>query len=362
MSKLTPVELDSLLDLLDSDTSAFPETTLAGDTATTDSADSLIEIVTLPSGEIDPRLRYLSHSGRLLLHTCPRKFQLAKLNSDTIAIDPIKAGETSVTFAYGHAVGTGIQSVLEDKPEGQCIIETALAWDTDPLAETPRQNKSLWTAIYAIQQFYTMYKQGYLEDFELVHYEGKPAVELSFKVSLPDSFYYRGFVDVVLRNKKTGEILVLELKTSSGAANPASYKNSGQAVGYSVVLDKMFPGISSYSVLYLVYETQTYKFVPMTFGKSLLQRALWLQELYVETRKLILYHELGTFPIHGESCYSWYRECEYLGLCQMDTAHLTKQLTTKVVEEVEKKEGKGAYMFEVSFSDLVSRQLEMADT
>ncbi len=36
--------------------------------------------ITLPPGEIDPRLKLISHSSRTTLHTCPRKLQLHRLN------------------------------------------------------------------------------------------------------------------------------------------------------------------------------------------------------------------------------------------------------------------------------------------
>ena len=189
--------------------------------------------------------------------------------------------------------------------------------------------------------------------------DGKPAVELSFQIHLPDGFKYRGFVDAVLRHKVTGEILVLECKTSSGTANSATFKNSGQALGYSVVLDLLYPTLSSYKVLYIVYETKAMEYVELPFTKSLFQRALWLQELLIEKEKIDLYERYGIYPMHGESCFDFYSECEYLGLCTLETKHLVQPLTAKIMDRIE--EAGKDYQYNIDFYDLVAAQIEKGD-
>ena len=174
-------------------------------------------------------------------------------------------------------------------------------------------------------------------------------------IELPEGYKYRGFVDAVLKHKATGAIMVLECKTSSGVANPAMYKNSGQALGYSVVLDILFPEMSSYSVLYLVYETKSLAYKELPFTKSLLQRALWLQELLIDTQVISLYDSYDTYPMHGESCFDFFRECEYLGLCTLSTKNLTKPLNTKMMTKIEAE--KDSYQFTVDFYDLVESQV-----
>jgi len=315
-------------------------------------------IVELAESEIDPRLQLLSHSSRTLLHTCPRKYQLYRLSATETALADEKEAEQEVTFAYGHAVGTGVASTLEGKTEEQVIIDTFLAWNTELLDTNPRQNKSYWLAQFAVQKFLDMRTQGFLVDYELVWYEGKPATELGFQILLPDGFRYRGFVDAVLQHKINKDIMVLECKTTSMTAQPALYKNSGQAVGYSVVLDIMFPELSSYTVLYLVYESKSYSYKQLPFQKSLLQRALWLQELLIDTQIVSLYESYETYPLHGESCYDFFRDCEYLSLCTLATKNLTKPLTDKLVEKIAvEQEG---YEFTVSFEELIAAQIAKA--
>lgn len=319
-----------------------------------------IEIVYLEEGETDPRLKLLSHSSRTMLHKCPRKFQLYRLSAEETELeDEVRKIEQGVTFAYGSAVGVGVQSVLEEKTEEQVILDTFLEWDVDLLDETPRQKKSFWLALFAVQKFQAMREKGFLDDYELVVYNGKPAVELSFSVTLPNGYKYRGFVDAVLKHRVTGAVLVLENKTSSGAAQAATFKNSGQAVGYSVVLDILFPDLSSYEVLYMVYETKTTTYVELPFKKSLLQRALWLQELLLDTQVIDLYEATGTYPMHGESCFDFFRECEYLSTCTLTTENLVKPLTTKILKKM--KIAEESFDFTVDFYDLVESQIQKGE-
>lgn len=323
-------------------------------------SDIPVTVVELPEGEADPRLKLLSHSSRTTLHKCPRKYQLYRLNSEQQETDSIKETESSVTFAYGKAVGMGVQSALEsEKTEVDILMDTFLEWDTDLLDETPRQNKSFWLAMFAVTKFIGLREKGFLADYELVYYKGKPAVELAFQVILPDGYKYRGFVDAVLKHRTTGEIMVLENKTASGTAQSAQYKNSGQALGYSVVLDILFPEMSSYTVLYLVYETKSYEYKQLPFKKSLLQRALWLQDLLIDTQIISTYESFDTYPMHGESCFDFFRECEYLGLCTLTTENLTKPLTSDVVEKLAADEEN--YDFSLDFYDLVEAQVAKGD-
>ena len=303
---------------------------------------------------IDPRILNLSYSSLGTLHSCPRKFQLYRLQSQEEPNDV--DGLTNITFAFGHAVGEGIQSVMQGLSYEQVIFNIFNIWHADLYDENPKQNKSFWVAMLAIQKFIAMRNSGFLKDYELVYFNGKPAVELGFRITFPDGFKFRGFVDVVLRNVITGEILVLELKTSSSTSlSPATYKNSAQALGYSVVLDVLFPELSSYKVLYLVFLTKSMEYERLDFTKTYLQRALWVQELLLDIETIKMYENVGIYPMRGESCYSFYRECEYMNLCTLSTHHLAKPYEeTEVAPEQE-------FQIELKLSDLIESQLKKSE-
>lgn len=317
--------------------------------------------ITMIEGGMDPRLKLLSHSSRSLLHSCPRKYQLYRQQAKQADTGDVLDLEQRVTFSYGHAVGIGVQSALEGKSESQCLIDTLIGWDTDLAENTPRQNKSIWTALWAVRKFVAMRNSNFLEDYELVYVGDKPAIELSFKIVLQNGYTYRGYVDAVLQHKVTKAVLVLENKTSSGKATAAMFRNSGQALGYSVILDILFPELSSYEVVYMVYETKTMEYKQLTFTKSLLQRALWLQELVIDTQLIDLYDSYGTYPMHGEACNNYFRPCEYLSLCTLTTENLTTPLTTEVLADIEEAEQDSKYDYVLTLEDLIASQIAKGD-
>ena len=301
-------------------------------------------------GTIDPRIRQLSYSSLLSLHSCPRKFQLSRLRTTHRTEESLKS---TITFSFGHVVGEGIQLALEGKSEDEVIWRMFTGWHTPHLFDSDdKADKSFWNAVIAIQRFFAMREAGFLNEYELVYHDGKPACELSFAVSFPDGFRLRGFVDAVLRHKQTGAVIVLECKTTgSTTLNPATYKNSAQAIGYSIVLDVLFPELSSYDVLYLIYQTKSREYTPIPFTKTYLQRALWIRELLLDIEMIKLYSEAEVFPMRGESCISFGRDCEYLQSCGLSTSYLTKPCTEADIDKTE-------YQINLTLADLLDAQLE----
>ena len=303
---------------------------------------------------MDTRLKQLSYSSLLTFHSCPRKFQLDRLQAPVQDDDTNKS---SITFAFGHVVGEGIQLAFQNLSEEEIIWRMFLMWDCDILDENPKQNKSFWEAVGAIQKFLFMRSSGFLDDWTLAYIDDKPCCELSFLLNLPGDFKYRGFVDAVLKNEKTGEIMVLEVKTTGqSSVNSATYKNSAQAIGYSIVLDHLFPDHSSYEVLYLVYKTKSREYDPLPFTKSYLQRALWIRELLLDLDILNLYESNDIYPMRGESCFNFFRECEYLYTCTLSTDKLTDPITPEQEQKI--LESQATYQLNITLNDLITSQLK----
>lgn len=310
-------------------------------------------------GNIDYRIRQLSYSSLLTLHTCPRKFQLYKLRSSHREEERLKQ---TITFAFGHVVGEAIANIFSGLSEQEVITKLFLGWHTDLFAEDTKGSKSFWEAMLAVKRMIAMRADGFLNDYEIVYYNGKPACELSFAIIFPDGFRYRGFVDVVLRHRISGKVLVLECKTTGAKTlNPAKFKNSAQAIGYSIVLDSIFPELSSYEVLYLVYMTKERTYVQLPFEKTHLQRALWIRELLMDIEQIKTYESAQIYPMHGENCYQYSTEtekgtgvfegeCEYINSCTMSTQYQTRPCTPE-------EEDKTDYQVVLGLMDLLDTQL-----
>jgi hypothetical protein len=308
-----------------------------------------VALESIATNPIDYRIRQLSYSSLTLLHTCPRKYQLYK--HQTKGGSP-ESEESTITFAFGHVVGAFIQDILSGIPRERVILNMFLGWHAPLFAENTKKQKSFWDTMIALDRFISLQASGFLEEYELVIYNGKPATELSFCITLPDGFRLRGFVDAVLRNKNSGEIMVLECKTTGNNVNPTVYKNSAQAIGYSIVLDALFPELSSYEVLYLVYKTTDQTYTPIPFTKSYAMRARWIKELLMDVERIKMYAAEDMFPMHGESCYSYWRDCEYLNICTLSDHHILPAFDPdKHIDLTE-------YQINISLLDLVQAQLE----
>lgn len=299
-------------------------------------------------GKIDYRIRQLSYSSVNTLNQCARKYELYKRRSTGRTQE---SEQSSVTFAFGHVVGEGIQAVMRGESEEQVIMAMFLMWKPDLFAVHERHKKSFWFAMVAVQKFMHLRAAGFLKEYRLVYYNGMPATELGFCINFPDGFRLRGFVDAVLEHIESGEVLVLECKTTWSAIQPANYKNSAQAIGYSVVLDVVFPDISSYKVLYLVYHTGEREYTPIPFKKSYLMRAAWIRTLLLEIERIKMYEDAELYPMNGESCFSFGRECEYLQVCTLSTSTLTKPCSAD-------QEDKTQYAINLTLADLVDVQMK----
>jgi hypothetical protein len=307
----------------------------------------------LDTEAIDPRIKLLSYSTVLKLHECPRKFELYRLKSTQDEMNTEAAINQNITFAFGHIVGDGIQQVLAGKSEDQIIFKMFCDWHADLEDRNPKQAKSFYSAIIAIQKFISLRKHGFLDDYDVLIYNEIPALELSFKITFPDGFIFRGFVDAVLKHKVTGKIIVLECKTSSAYnLNPTDYKNSAQAIGYSVVLDVIAPEVSSYDVRYLVYMTKSCEFKILDFPKSHLQRASWIQSMLIDIESIKLYEQLKVYPMRGENCSSWGKDCEYLNQCTLGNKYITSKLDNS--KDLDTKE----YQINLTLMDLLTSQLD----
>lgn len=263
----------------------------------------------------------------------------------------------SVTFAFGHCVGLGIQEYITHHSVDTTLFQMFLMWEPDLLDSNPKQNKSFWTSVAAVQRFISMLNAGYNSDWELATYNGKPATELSFIVNFPDGFTYKGYVDAVLVHKYSGEVMVLEVKTTSASnVAAAAYKNSAQAIGYSIVLDSLFPNLSSYSVQYLIYKTKAADFDVMQFEKSYLDRALWIRTLLLDIDTIKAYEAAQIYPMRGQSCNDFYRECEYFNLCQLSTDVLTEPLSEEDTAAIQKR-NETEFQITLSIQDLINSQL-----
>lgn len=299
-----------------------------------------------------PNLKQLSNSSKILLHKCPRKYELYKL-TNPLPADEIDDRHTK----FGSAVGLGTQELMVSGDINAAYLTVFRNWrgyiDDD---EGESDKKTFWFALGAIDRFQT-FQRSVLSNYRLAILDGKPAIEVGFSIDCGDGFYDRGFIDAVFIDTLRNELIVYEGKTTKfRKVDEASYKNSGQGLGYSIILDIIsqqngIPQGSSYRVIYCVYKTLALEWEPFYFTKSYTSRAMWIKNLLLDKQRVIDYGEDSYFPMYGENCFDFFRQCRWFGTCELSN----KSLVGATIPD--KIESKDKYQYHFSLDALIESQL-----
>lgn len=305
-----------------------------------------------------------SYSKTALLHLCPRMYELSSLRSNSTVEAP-ESEKANIDFAFGHAVGSGIQTYGATKSLQAAQLAAFLAWRAPWDAEKLdfRGNptgKSLAWALHAVEKFQFFFDSTLASDWEvLILPDDRPAVELAFAVDTGNGYFHVGHIDVILQHVKTKRLAVWEGKTTGReTVDDATYGNSYQALGYSVVVDALTKQlglpVSDYEVFYITYSSKSREFMFMPFTKSLTQRAEWLQDLLLNHAMISKYTELGFFPKRGDQCINkWGKKCTWYGTCHMRNDSLFPGAASSTVDSIDQIE---SIDFKFSLEDLLAGQ------
>lgn len=295
----------------------------------------------------------LSHSALDTLLTCERKFQLDRL------LEGEQYSEHSPATVFGKAFGEGVASYLLYQDIDKALFTAYLAYH--PVLEDSKRSEMVLINLL-ICTFPKL--DDLLLDWEVAFFQGKPAVELSFRLNNLAScsdhdIYFVGYIDLVLKNRWNGRYAILENKTTSlGTTNvEVLYKNSGQALGYSIVLDQIAgEEKAEYDVIYLVGQintrTQSSVYSPtvhiLTFPKTLQDRFNWFISLGMDVHRLERMLELGVFPTRGKSCLQYMKPCPHFGVCTLQSMDRYKTPEEDTVE----------YQFTYDLNELIESHLQ----
>lgn len=315
---------------------------------TTEIESLLLESSEVPLEKLNIRL---SHSALDTFLTCERMFQLDRLLTGA----PDKQEYPATVF--GRAFGEGISSYLIHQDRDLALWKVYMAYF--PVLEDSARTEEVLLHLLCVA-FPKL--DNLLQDWEVAVFQDKPAVELSFRLNLEEheryNIYFVGYVDVVLRNRWTGRYAILENKTTGMNLHDLSpmYKNSGQALGYSIVLDRI-AGVeaSEYDVIYLVGQLNSKSaggFAPtvhvIEYPKTLQDRLNWFIALGMDISRLTQMLDLDVFPMRGGSCLQYMRPCRHFGTCGMQALDAYKKIPMDTID----------YQFVYNLEDLVNDHME----
>jgi hypothetical protein len=285
----------------------------------------------------------LSHSSLETLHTCERKWQLEKL-----LVDPSVREENEHTV-YGRAFGAGVATYMVTQDPDVALYQAWLTY----WPELESEKKSIPMCMSALMSAFPEL-DTLLMEYEVATFNGRPAVELSFRLDITEEYYFVGYIDLVLRHRFTNIYSVWDAKSTGLQLLDLSplYRNSGQVLGYSVAIDRIVgESLSSYGVGFIASQVDARRLKAKThifsWDKTLLDRLKWFMTLGLDVKKLEQMAELGHYPMRGHSCLSFNRPCRYFGVCNLHAADIEKEREEDTIE----------YDFRYKLDDLISDHL-----
>lgn len=303
---------------------------------------------------LHPNFQKGSHSSSVLKHKCPRKFELYKLG-----LLPAQDDDGDEHLEFGSIVGIGSQEYFVSGSKDKAYMAMLLAQKKSIEDDTgERSKKTFWYALNAIDKF-TTFRNSDLSRYKVATFDGKPATELGFIIDCGNGFEFRGLLDLLLVDTYLSEFIPYEGKTTKfRTVHEAVFKNSGQALGYSLVTDAVAAsqGIevkSSFDVIYSIYKSSAMEWEQQKFRKSHSQRASWIKNILIDNSQVEQFAKQEYFPMHGESCFDFFKPCGAFGICELPNEAL---LGGKEPEVIVDREGK--YTFKFSLEEIIKAQFE----
>jgi hypothetical protein len=284
----------------------------------------------------------LRHSNLDTLYVCKRKFQLEEL------LDGGNKREDTVDTVFGTAYGVGIATYFVTQDSDRALFEAWRAYSPEienDKKNIPRMLAALMASFFIVDTL--------LMEYEVAYFNGMPAVELSFRLNTSKPYYFVGHVDLVLRNKLTGVYFILDAKTTGSQLLDLTplYKHSGQALGYSIALDKIVgKEVTSYGVIYFVAQLGKEfkaKIHIINFEKTLMDRLNWFISLGMQIEQLERMEQLGFYPMEFQGCLRFNRPCPHFGTCHLHSF----DIPAKRKEDLEE------YQFVYNLDELITDHL-----
>lgn len=309
----------------------------------------------IPSEKLPDTLILLSHSNDSLLDYCARKFEFRQLYKK---IPPAEALEPeSMALRVGTIMHEAAQAWLRarhlgfENPLDVAFYTLAMHWDY----RNEETTRPLGAAVVLLEK---MAADSFWNDWDICEIEGfGPAIEVPFRIMHPHiklpagySIATQGKVDVIMQNRRTGEIRPIDFKTTTQPEETWKplFRFSDQAAfyGFPVQAIQGIPIASEMSVTYYMLSFSR----PISTAKDsaeqlnsgelsqdfLRVRALTFTYSTEELREMIDtkwkrlesvagFIQNDMFPRRTHGCVVYNRPCSFFGVCHIrDRSQLQK--------------------------------------
>jgi len=279
---------------------------------------------------LDQKLRSKSGSPALIYGTAVHKALEVFYGHRGERSIPVGFDEHAPLLAHGH-----------EAPEQHFLYDAVKAFvaAAEPLQNLPdTDDRSIASGIWTLTHYFETYIN---DDYEIYADANGPFVERTFStpvVEQPDlQIVLFGTIDFALRNRRTGEILVGDHKTTSqlGSQFLNRIKPNHQYTGYVIGAQRAL-GIGSESFLVngiqVKRKSLTARGGPPTFTRQITRRTPqdveeFLEALHWSVRNYLAWKTAGSWPLgHVDAC-SAYGGCAFLDVCSAPN-----QLRSNIIE------------------------------
>jgi hypothetical protein len=161
-------------------------------------------------------------------------------------------------------------------------------------------------------------------------------VELGFGIQYHNGTWERGYIDLVLQNKHTKEIVVLEVKTSGALSvgTDADWHNSPQGLMYVIIVQYLLAQHDVHvnsRVLYIEYNKRHKQYTIFPFEKPAREQAEFLIACMYDVKMREMLFDAKVKLLKSGKCKSYGRQCDFFGVCDLsipleyDTVTLTEE-------------------------------------
>ena len=284
----------------------------------------------------------LSHSNDAVLETCPRKFEFTYIFQKFPALEGKESDKSAanVGTAVHEAAQEWARAHFIDNENNEDALNRAyyvLALHWDYTNETHVRPLGA-----AARLLYLMSKDRFWDEWDLCEVDQfGPAIEVPFQIkhlsaaadALNVELITQGKLDLILRNKHTGEIRCVDFKTTSKARDTweAEYRYSDQGPVYSFPLNAIEnkPIGSELKVTYYMLSFSKVEQVPgdpnstdltvqaSTFNYDAeLLTEMW-EVKHERIQRILRYLKNDKWPRTTHGCVTWNSTCRYFNVCHV---------------------------------------------
>lgn len=290
----------------------------------------------------------VSHSINDTFESCPRRFEFAHVYGYQLAPSAQKTYAADVGTALHEAIQAWATIRLqpdrglgrEQEAEDAGIMALLRWWPwIGEILETP-EKLAVRSLPRALMIYHTVIESQWWDRWELVTLEdGTPAVEIAWKIThaniegfqdhdeIRRQFVTQGKIDFILRDRHTGEIRVVDIKTTTDAPKmmDAKFRFSSQAAGYATVVSAILntdwreDGLKATYLCCPFGSVNTLpEMTPVTHAYSPSDIAGLMADNTLRFQRMRQYGDYGRWPRRSSGCISFGTTCPYYNICHRD--------------------------------------------